>query len=219
MAGSSSSNKTMYYVHSLIYLVIMFGFWFVPPFGGITELGMKVLGIFFGVLYGWIFIGFIWPSLFAMLALGMTGYASVLEVFQAGMGDGTVAKVFYVFIFAGILQATNLTDFIANWCISRKICRGKPWVLVTFLFLAAIFVGGFINQYAAIVIIWYIFYSICDAVGIKKGDPLISYVVVGVPVMSTMGAMMLPFLPVSVIFRSMLQENILMLLDRAFCIE
>ena len=61
----------MYYAHSLIYLVIMFGFWFVPPFGGITELGVKVLGIFFGVLYGWIFIGFIWPSLFAMLALGM----------------------------------------------------------------------------------------------------------------------------------------------------
>lgn len=209
MAGSASSSKKMYLIHSFIYFVIMFGFEFLPQINGITELGMKVLGIFFGVLYGWIFIGFIWPSLFAMLALGMTGYASILEVFQAGMGDATVLKVFYIFIFAGILQATDLTTFIANWCVSLKISRGKPWVLITVIFLAAIIIGGFINQYAAIVIIWYIFYGICKASGLEKGDPLVSYVVVGVPVMSTMGAMMLPFLPVSVIFRSMLQETIL----------
>lgn len=205
---NESVNKK-YYLHSFIFLILMFGIGFLPPIGGITEMGMKVLGVFIGVLYGWIFIGFIWPSLLGMIALGLTGYATILEVFQAGMGDATVLKVFFIFIFAGVLQSTNLTNFIAQWCISRKICRGRPWVLISVLFIAAIIVGGFINQYASIVIIWCIFYGICETVGLKKGDPLVSYVVVGVPLMSTMGAMMLPFLPVSIIFRSMLQENIL----------
>ncbi len=209
MATEVAKSNKSYYIHSIIFVLITFGVWFIPPFGGITEMGMKVLGVFIGLLYGWIFIGFIWPSFFGMIALGLTGYATILEVFQSGMGNDTVLKVFFIFIFAGVLQSTNLTVYIAEWCISRKICRGRPWLLVGVIFLAAILVGGLINQYASIVIIWSIFYGICQSVGLKKGDPLVNYVVVGVPIMSTMGAMMLPFLPVSIIFRSMLQETIL----------
>lgn len=209
MDHASSANNKLYYLHCVLYFAIMAIFFVLPPFGGITEMGMKVLGVFIAVLYGWIFIGFIWPSLAGMIALGYTGYASILEIFQAGFGDATVLKIFFIFLFAGILQSTGLTDFIAQWCVSRKVCRGRPWILVTVLFVAAMMVGGFINQYASVIIIWYIFYGICDTVGLKKGDALVSYVVVGVPLMSTMGAMMFPFLPVSIIFRSMLQETIL----------
>ena len=198
-----------YYLHSIIFVILIFGIGFLPPIGGITEMGMRVLGVFIGLLYGWIFIGFIWTSLFGMLALGLTGYDSIINVFSAGFGNATVLKVFFIFVFAGILQATDLTTYIANWCVSRKICRGRPWVLIICIFITSVILGGFINQYAGIVIIWYIFYGICKTVGLKKGDALVSYVIVGVPVMCTMGAMMLPFLPVSVIFRSMLQENIL----------
>ncbi len=209
MAGSAAKGNKSYYIHTLIYLLIIFGFWFIPPFGGITELGMKVLGVFLGVLYGWIFIGFIWPSLFGMMALGITGYASMLEVFQGGFGNSIFVRIFFVFIFAGLLQTTGLTDFIAKWCVSRKICRGRPWVLISMLFVAVAFVGGFINLYAGIIIVWCIFYGIFEFVGLKKGDPLVSYIVVGVALIGGMGSMSLPFLPNSIIWRSMLQEDIL----------
>ena len=207
--NATKNINSHYYAHCIIFIVLTFGIGFLPPIGGITPLGMNVLGVFLGLLYGWIFVGFIWPSLFGMFALGLTGYDSIINVFVAGFGDPTVLKIFFIFAFAGILQTTNLTTYLANWFISRKICRGKPWVLISFIFLASAIVGGFINQYAAIVIVWYLFYGICKATGYKKDEPLTSYVIVGVPIISTMGAMMFPFLPASVIFRSMLQEDIL----------
>lgn len=209
MGVAAKKGNTSYYIHSIIFLLITIGTGFLPTFGGITELGMKVLGVFLGLLYGWIFIGFIWPSLFGMLALGMTGYASIIDVFIGGFGHANVLKLFFVFIFAGIMQTTGLTNFLANWCVSRKICRGRPWFILSVLFAVSIVMSGFMNPYATIVLVWYIFYGICDAVGLKKGDPIVSYTVVGVVVMCTMGAMMLPFLPISVIWRSMLQDTIL----------
>ena len=44
---SSNAKK---YINSTIGLVIMFGFGVLPPFGPITEYGMKMFGIFIGNL-------------------------------------------------------------------------------------------------------------------------------------------------------------------------
>ena len=53
-------------------VIITFGIGALPPFGGdITPLGMDVLGVFLGVLYGWTFLGFFWTSCFGLLALGI----------------------------------------------------------------------------------------------------------------------------------------------------
>ena len=207
--GSTKESSKSYYGHSLICLALMFGVGFLPAIGGITALGMKVLGVFLGLLYGWIFVGFIWPSLVGMIALGLSGYGSILSVFQAGFGDATVLKIFFVLLFASILSTTDLTTYIANWCVSRKICQGRPWVLTTLIFLGSLFIGGFINQFGGIVIMWYIFYGIAQAAGFKRGDGYVSYMVVGIAVMCVMGTMALPFMPVSIIYRSMLQNDIL----------
>lgn len=46
---SVESQRMKYYIHSLICVVIMFGFQFIPPFtDSITQTGMDALGIFLG---------------------------------------------------------------------------------------------------------------------------------------------------------------------------
>lgn len=82
-----------------------------PPVDSISALGMEVLGIFAGALYGWIFIGFIWPSLFVMLVLGMTEYSTITGVFSAGFGDSSVLTIFFMFVFAKILDQCGLTTY------------------------------------------------------------------------------------------------------------
>ena len=83
MGAAAKKGNTSYYIHSIIFLLITINTGFLPT-------GMKVLGVFLGLLYGWIFIGFIWPSLLGMLALGMTGYASIIDVFIGGFGHANV---------------------------------------------------------------------------------------------------------------------------------
>ena len=77
--GNYAYNKTkiMNIGHSLICLYLLFGFGYLPAFGALNTIGMKVLGVFLGMLYGWTFIGFIWPSMIGIIALGLSGYATV----------------------------------------------------------------------------------------------------------------------------------------------
>lgn len=207
MTGNTAQNKnTMYYVHSAIFVILTFLIGFLPPFGGITPLGMKVLGVFIGVIYGWIFVGFIWPSLFAMVVLGMSGYSSVIGVFGAAFGNNIVLQCFATFVFVATMDQCGLTTYIANWCVTRKICRGKPWVLTALIFLAAFLVAGCINLYGGIIILWYIFYGICKTAGLKKGDQYVSYIIGGIVFVGTITIVSMPILPLAQIYFGLLGE-------------
>ena len=66
--NSQSRKNTVYYINSLITLILIFGFGFLPPIAPITPVGMRILGILLGLLYGWTLVGFgpaslvRWPS-------------------------------------------------------------------------------------------------------------------------------------------------------------
>lgn len=53
MAQSLTKKKGIFYVHVLITLLFMFGFGYLPAVEPITPLGMKMLGIFIGLVYAW----------------------------------------------------------------------------------------------------------------------------------------------------------------------
>ena len=58
-----------YIIRVIIAVALMFGFGLLPPIPGLEKLGMQILGIFLGLIFSWICIGFTWPSLLAVLAL------------------------------------------------------------------------------------------------------------------------------------------------------
>ena len=55
----------------VIMLAIMLIIGNLQPFGQITPMGMKVLGVLCGTIFAWIAIDVLWPSLFGFIALGM----------------------------------------------------------------------------------------------------------------------------------------------------
>lgn len=56
----AKANPNMwYYINSVVCVVLMVGFRFLPTFGQVTPYGMEVLGIFFGAIYGWLYLAFI----------------------------------------------------------------------------------------------------------------------------------------------------------------
>ena len=73
--STTKSKNIAWYIHTVIVLFLMFGFgYIVPPIGSITQMGMHVLGVFLGLLWGWIAIEILWPSVLGCIAFGMTGY-------------------------------------------------------------------------------------------------------------------------------------------------
>ena len=76
-------KKVTFFLHWLIVLILMFGFRYVPPVGEITPYGMQILGIFLGLVWGWMFLDFLNPSLLAFL---------VVVLFVQGQTVGSVTQ-------------------------------------------------------------------------------------------------------------------------------
>lgn len=189
----ATRNKPAYYVNSAICVGIMMFFRFIPAVEPITDLGMNILGIFLGMIYGWLTVGMAWPSLFGIIMLGLSGMMKVTAAFQSGFGNNTILLILFSFILTGVLGTSGVAKYIANRIVSFKIARGKPWVL-SFLLLLSIFVlSSVISITAAVMVVWSMFYGICEVYGFEKGDKWPALMLVGIAFSGSLAYQLFPF--------------------------
>lgn len=100
------------------------------PFGQITPMGMKVLGVFVACIFGWITIDVLWISIFGFLAFSLTGYGSITQVIGAGLSNYTVILVLFASLLAGVIESTNCVEIINKWLLTKNIIHQKPMALV-----------------------------------------------------------------------------------------
>ena len=117
-------------IHFFIMFLLTICICLCPTFGQITPYGMKVLGIFIGVLYGWIFIDLIWPSLFGFAALAISNVTTIGSALSSGFGNTQLLLMLVVMIFAGALDDAGFTDLIGTWLLRKKIFQKNPWNLI-----------------------------------------------------------------------------------------
>ena len=97
-------ERTKYYLHCLVMVILYLIVSRIAPFGAITPLGMQVLGIFIAVTYGWCTLGLLWPSLLALIMLGCTEYNTVKDIFTEAFGNNTVLILVAVFALAAYFR-------------------------------------------------------------------------------------------------------------------
>ena len=199
MSSHNESKDLVYWIHTAITVILMFGIGYLEPWGSLSVMGMKVMGIFIGLLWGWTFVGFMWPSLLGILALGLSGYQTVNAVLTAGFGAplNTVLCIF-LFVFAAYMDKIGLSRIIANWFISRKICIGRPYIFALMVFIAAYVLGATVSLFTAILLLFNIFYSACDTLGYKKLEKYPVWVLTGVVYAAMLGFAVFPFKAVQV---------------------
>ncbi len=199
MSNKKETKDWVYWMHTVITIVLMFGIGYLEPWGSLETIGTKVLGIFIGLLWGWTFIGFVWPSLLGILALGLSGYQTVNAVLTAGFGAplNTVLCIF-LFIFAAYMDKIGLSKIIANWFISRKICVGRPYVFTLMVFIAAYVLGATVSLFTAILLLFSIFYNVCDTLGYQKREKYPVFVLTGIVYSAMLGFALFPFKAVQV---------------------
>lgn len=201
-----------YVVHSAISLILMFGFGYLPAIEPITHVGMQILGILIGMVYGWVMVDIPWPSLLGLIALIQTGFMTAADVVRASFGEPNVVLLFLIFIFCAPFAEYGLSRLIAVWSITRKVVLGRPWVF-TFVFLMVMaFLGGVTSATPTIVIGWSLAYVICEACSFEKGDKYPLILIFGTAFVAQMGDCIIPFKSIPLIvmgvYQSMSGENI-----------
>jgi len=190
-----SKNKVRDWFNAAVIFFFMFGFKYIcPPFGPITEVGVGVLGVFIGAIYGWSTCGVVWPSLLGIVAIGFTGFQTVTESMQYGFSHNNVLTLMFVFPFMYAIEHAGIVKLIAYKLVNLKIGKGRPWVVSFLLILAASFISALVNPFVAIFFVWSLFYMVCDLYQIDKGT-YTQYMIAGIAFGATMGCMLFTFAP------------------------
>ena len=195
----TKKQKNMLWFHIIMMFLLIGGFSVMAPIGSITPLGMKLVGIFLAMLWGWSTCGLLWPSLLGMLALTLTGLMSMKEFFAMSFGNETLVFNLFIFIFTAVIDEVGLIDYIANRFISFKILNGRPWLFSAFFLVGAYVAAAFVNMFAAIIVFWGILYIVADRFGFQKQDAYPTLMIIGVILASSVGGAVMPYKPVPLV--------------------
>ena len=163
-----------------------------------TPLGMKVLGVFLGVIFGWITIDLLWPSMLGVIALGLSGiYDSLGDCFAACFGSQTSLLLLGSLFVCALVTVTDLSSLIVHYFMSLKITRKSPFMMVFFIFLASWLVATLSHCIVAAVLMLSIYRSLADEGGIPEQSPVNSYMLVGITLSCMFGDLTFPFRPIA----------------------
>ncbi len=178
--AANPQSRMKFWFKMIVFFTLLFGFQLLPAPDPLTPLGMKVLGVFFAMLFGWSTIGLIWPSIAGMLAIVMLDVLSLPEFLASGWGSPITLLVFFMMMVAKNLEKGGISSYIAMWFISRKAVIGRPW-LFCFMFLLSIAVVSSLTSAVAMIFLgWAIFADILEEIKAEKFEGFANFIMVGI---------------------------------------
>ena len=190
---AASNKKVSYWVHIVITVLLMFCFRFIPAPAPITPYGMQILGIFVGLVWGWSFCDLAWPSILAMIALGLTEYGITSDVFAASFGQANLIVMVLSFLMFAPLTQSGLSEWLGMKLITIKFMRGKPLLIIAVIYLGTFILCIFVNALVVGIFLMQLFVGIFKQLGYQKGDRFIPMFLAGLFMCTGLANLLLPF--------------------------
>lgn len=186
-------NKKRHYLNVGIVCGLMLGFGYLPAIEPVTPLGMRVLGVLLGCLYGWLRGSMIWPSLLGLIMIGFVTNTKVNEALATGFSNETVLIILTSYLFCGGLQKSNLMDTVSKLILKRKFAKASPWMLALALYMTAAIGGILVGSTISCLLVWSLFSNIVDIIETDRKSRYVQIVTCGIAVMAYSGNLMLPW--------------------------
>lgn len=207
MENTFSRKNT--YLHVAGIFLFMFLFGLIPPFGPLTPMGMQVLGIFIGMIWGWTIGETIWPSLLGLVLLGFTEGNTVNGILGTAFANTTLQQVLFSLLFCYGITACGLLELVAKWILSRKFAKKGPyWMLFAFCLAAAVAGAVTTNSLPVTILLWSIFYPIAKTLKLEPKSPYVTIMLVLICVFSYTGAVCVPYCAFTNICLGVLYANV-----------
>ena len=140
---SEKSNGSTSYLMKLLPVVIVYILFkfILPAPAPITPVGMEILGIFLMACYMWVAFGTGWPSVLVCLLVVISGYYSATEAIKNFFGDWMFSFLMGCMMVGIALRETGIAKRMATWFITRKFCRGRPWLIIVMFYVSMFILG------------------------------------------------------------------------------
>ncbi len=190
---SNTKKFNTIYIHYAVVIFFMFLFRFIPPFGGLTEISMQVIGVFIGTIYGFITLSIVYIPLLGLVALGLTDYISTTNLFAAAFGSQMFVMIIGLLILTAFVQKADLTEVIVDFLLTRKYAVGRPFVIMGSVIIAA-YVASLLSQPLAVFLIFMEFVrEIMKKTGLQPHSKGVTAFAVGLAFSLVLGEIGLPF--------------------------
>ncbi len=188
------------WINIAVGLALMLLFPMLPPIGTITPVGMKIMGIFLGMVFMWSAVDLIWPSILGLVLIALsgytgevTGYAAVKLVMKEAFGNDTILGLTFAMMLFGGVQYVGCTQYFIRFLMTRKFINRKPYVIMFMIFFASYLLAGLTNVIASLLILWPVSVDLMNRLGYKKGDKTYSSIIIGIMLAAAFGQPMFPF--------------------------
>ena len=152
---------------------------------------MIVLGAFIGAVYGWTTINMTWPSLVALVGLGLG--VGITPVLNASFGNPVVVFILLLFPLIALLQETGVINVVARFFATNRLSIGRPWIMVTMLFLGA-YLCSMVNGMIALLLFIAFVRDICEKAKIPAFSPFPTTMLLGLAYVMMNAQIKFPFL-------------------------
>lgn len=173
-----------YFIAIALFAVIRF---FLPAGNGLTEVGVNTVAAFLSIAYLWIFVAVDWTSMLMLGVFTVCGTMTMNQLVAAAYNWVIPLTILATAMNLG-LQYNGVLQRMVRWFITRKIIIGRPWVFITFLFLAGYLACVLTSVIEASVLMIPICESICKEMGYEREEKFPKMVYMG-----TMWAILLGF--------------------------
>jgi len=145
---------------------------FMPAVGGLTQQGVYALAVIVSVTILWLSVGTGWPSIVGLGLLVVAGAFTPGGVWQASLGNATVAMILvFTFVAQGLADA-GVIDAITNWMLTRKFLRSRPRLFLATMMYTHIFLGMMMSTIPLGIIYIDMLDKMLAKIGVKKGNRL-----------------------------------------------
>jgi len=189
---STMSKKNYICLLAAIILAVLIKL-LIPVSHGLTEKGLTFLAIFVATVFLWISCDTSWPSLLAMIALGMFNVIDATDIFTTTYGNYVSALVIAAMILSNQLEETGAAQYIAKWFLSRKAIKGRPFVFLLCIALATYVISVLVSAMLAVLVLIPIINASMESLGVQKNEKLYKASMLILFWLSTCAEFMLPF--------------------------
>ena len=193
-SATAKKPKTMtYWINSAIVLFFFFGFGILPPIFDLSYAGMRAVGIFIGLLWGWIAVDFAWVSIVGIVAMGTTGAMTIAESFNTAFMSATFFQMLFPMILMAFMTTSGFAEWLAYKMLSIKFLIGHPWRIVMMLLVVTSLLHFFVHTWPTIFLMWPIFIGIAEVAGYQKGDKFVGFMMCSIVMQQTVIASSMPW--------------------------
>lgn len=154
----------------VICFAIMLAFWFIPAPAPLTQVGMRVIGVFIGTVLLLSTVDTVWPAILAVALLGRSGVATLNEAIAGTLGSWIIYFILMSFVMTYALNKSGFTDRLVAKFMGMKFVSKSPWTFTISMSAIGLILACFIDQIPATAFMLMFANRVYEELGYTKKD-------------------------------------------------